>query len=150
NPFRFGLGRTRQLFGHVSAALEADEDITEDLWEELEETLISSDVGVTTTERLMKTLRERLAAEQLTRGSQLRNAVKEELAILLGAPEPLIFSDTSPISVYLVVGVNGVGKTTTIAKLANVLKREKHRVLLAAADTFRAAATEQIKTWGER
>ncbi|PWT78790.1 MAG: signal recognition particle-docking protein FtsY, partial [Chloroflexi bacterium] len=70
--------------------------------------------------------------------------------ILLGDPERLVFSQTSPISVYLVVGVNGVGKTTSIAKLANLLKRQKHRVMLAAGDTFRAAATEQIKAWGER
>jgi fused signal recognition particle receptor len=138
------------LFGRVNVALEADEEITDDLWDELEETLISGDVGVSATERLMKTLRERVEAEHLMRGSQLRDALKEELSLLLGDPEPLVFSDTSPISVYLVVGVNGVGKTTTIAKLANLLKRERHRVLLAAGDTFRAAATEQIKTWGER
>jgi fused signal recognition particle receptor len=149
NPFRIGLGRTRQLFGRVNAAMEAD-DITDDLWDELEETLITGDVGVATTERLMTALRERVATEHLTRGAQLRDALKEELSILLGDPEPLVFSDTSPISVYLVVGVNGVGKTTSIAKLANLLKRQKHRVLLAAGDTFRAAATEQIKTWGER
>ncbi len=149
NPFRIGLGRTRQLFGRVNQAMEADE-ITDDLWDELEETLISGDVGVSTTERLMIALHERVEAEQLTRGSQLRDALKEELAILLGDIDPLVFSDTSPISVFLVVGVNGVGKTTSIAKLANLLKRQKHRVLLAAGDTFRAAATEQIKTWGER
>ncbi len=149
NPFRLSLGRTRQLFGRVNEALQADE-ITDDLWDELEETLITSDVGVTTTERLLKTLRERVQVEELRRGSQLRNALKEELELLLGDPEPLVFSDTSPISMFLVVGVNGVGKTTSIAKLANVLKRQKHRVLLAAADTFRAAATEQIKLWGER
>jgi fused signal recognition particle receptor len=149
NPFRLGLGRTRQLFGRVNQAFEAD-DITDDLWDELEETLIAGDVGVITTERLMKTLRERVEAEHLERGAQLRDALKEELELLLGDPEPLVFSDTSPISVYLVVGVNGVGKTTSIAKLASLLKRQKHRVLLAAGDTFRAAATEQIKTWGER
>jgi fused signal recognition particle receptor len=150
NPFKFSLGRTRQLFGQMNAAFEEADDITEDLWDELEETLISSDVGVKTTEQLMATLRQRVQAEGLTRGSELRDALKEELELLLGDPEPLVFSDTSPISVYLVVGVNGVGKTTSIAKLANQLKRQKHRVLLAAGDTFRAAATEQIKTWGER
>jgi fused signal recognition particle receptor len=149
NPFKFGLGRTRQLFGRVNEALESDE-ISEELWDELEETLITGDVGIQTTDKLMQILHERVAAEQLTRGRQLRDALKEELEILLGDPEPLIFSETSPISVYLVVGVNGVGKTTTIAKLANLLKRQKHRVMLAAGDTFRAAATEQIKTWGER
>jgi fused signal recognition particle receptor len=149
NPFKFSLGRTRQIFGRVNEALEHD-DISEELWDELEETLIGGDVGVQTTEKLINTLRERAQAEGFTRGRQLRDALKEELEILLGDPEPLVFSESSPISVYLVVGVNGVGKTTSIAKLANQLKREKHRVMLAAGDTFRAAATEQIKTWGER
>jgi fused signal recognition particle receptor len=150
NPFKFSLGRTRQLFGQMNSVFEDAEEITDDLWDELEETLISSDVGVQTTERLMATLHERVQAEGLTRGRELRDALKDELELLLGDPEPLVFSDTSPISVYLIVGVNGVGKTTSIAKLANLLKKQKHRVLLAAGDTFRAAATEQIRTWGER
>ena len=150
NPFKFSLGRTRQLFGQMNAAFEQADDITDDLWDELEETLITSDVGVQTTERLMATLHERVQAEGLNRGAELRDALKEELELLLGDPEPLVFSDTSPISVYLVVGVNGVGKTTSIAKVANLLKKQKHRVLLAAGDTFRAAATEQLRTWGER
>ena len=149
NPFRLGLTRTRQLFGRVNEALEADE-ISEDFWDELEETLITGDVGVQTTDHLMETLRQRVEAEHLTTGAQVREALKDELLLLLGDPEPLIFSETSPISVYLVVGVNGVGKTTTIAKLGQLLKRQKHRVMLAAGDTFRAAATEQLKTWGER
>jgi fused signal recognition particle receptor len=149
NPFKLSLGRTRQLFGRVSESL-AHEDITDDLWDELEETLITGDVGVQTTERIMSILRERAAAEQMTHGAQLRAALKEELELLLGDGEPLIFSESSPITVLLFVGVNGVGKTTSIAKLANLLKREKHRVMLAAGDTFRAAAVEQLKTWGER
>lgn len=150
NPFKFSLGKTRQLFGQINTAFDEADDITEALWDELEETLITADVGVQTTESLMDTLRERVQAEGLKRGSELRDALKEELEILLGDPETLVFSDTSPISVYLVVGVNGVGKTTSIAKLANQLKKQKHRVLLAAGDTFRAAATEQLRTWGER
>lgn len=150
NPFRFSLGRTRQLFGQMSATLEDAEEISDDLWDELEEALLTSDVGVVVTNKLMATLRERVAAESMTRGSELRDALKEELEILLGDPEPLVFSDTSPISVYLVVGVNGVGKTTSIAKLGNLLKRQKHRVMLAAGDTFRAAAVEQLKMWGDR
>ncbi len=149
NPFKLSLGRTRQLFGRVSESL-AHEDISEDLWDELEETLITGDVGVQTTERVITILRERATAEQMTHGAQLRAALKEELELLLGDAEPLIFSDSSPITVLLFVGVNGVGKTTSIAKLANLLKRQKHRVMLAAGDTFRAAAVEQIKTWGER
>jgi len=149
NPFKLTLGRTRQLFGRVNESL-AHEEITEDLWDELEETLISSDVGVQTTERLTSILHERVTAEQMTRGSELRAALKEELELLLGEPEPLIFSESSPITVLLFVGVNGVGKTTSIAKLASLLKKQKHRVMLAAGDTFRAAAVEQLKTWGER
>jgi fused signal recognition particle receptor len=150
NPFKLSLGRTRQLFGRMNETLEAADDLTDELWDELEETLISSDVGVVTTERLLDTLRERVRVEGLVRGAQLRDALKEELTLMLGEPEPLVISDSSPITVLLVVGVNGVGKTTSIAKLANILKKQKHRVLLAAGDTFRAAATEQIKTWGER
>ena len=150
NPFKLSLGRTRQLFGRVNESLAHDEEISDDLWDELEETLISSDVGVQTTERLMSILHERAEAAQMTHGSQLRAALKEELELLLGDPEPLIFSETSPITVLLMVGVNGVGKTTSIAKLAHLLKRQKHRVMLAAGDTFRAAAVEQLKTWGDR
>ncbi|HEX9035768.1 MAG TPA: signal recognition particle-docking protein FtsY [Ktedonobacterales bacterium] len=149
NPFALSLGRTRQLFGRVNDSL-AHDPITDDLWDDLEETLISSDVGVETTERLMRVLRERVQAEGLTRGSDLRAALREELELLLGDPEPLVFSETSPITVILFVGVNGVGKTTSIAKVANLLKKQKRRVMLAAGDTFRAAAVEQIKTWGER
>lgn len=149
NPFKLSLGRTRQLFGRVNAALEVEE-ISDDLWDELEEAMITGDVGVQTTERLLALLHERVQAENLTSGAQLREALKEELTLLLGDPEPLVFSETSPISVFLVVGVNGVGKTTSIAKMANLLKRQKHRVMLAAGDTFRAAATEQLRTWGER
>ncbi len=149
NPFKLSLGRTRQLFGRVNDSL-AHDPITADLWDELEETLISSDVGVETTERLMTVLHERVEAERLTRGSELRGALKEELELLLGDPEPLVFSETSPITVLLFVGVNGVGKTTSIAKVANLLKKQKHHVMLAAGDTFRAAAVEQLKTWGER
>ena len=150
NPFKLSLGRTRQLFGRMGTTLAEADEITEDLWDELEETLITSDVGVQTTQRLLDTLHERVAAENLTRGSELREALKEELILLLGEPEPLVYSESSPITVILVVGVNGVGKTTSIAKLANLMKRQKHRVMLAAGDTFRAAATEQIKTWSER
>jgi fused signal recognition particle receptor len=149
NPFKLSLGRTRQLFGRVNDSL-AHDPITDDLWDELEETLISSDVGVETTERLMTALRERVEAERLTSGSELRGALKEELELLLGDPEPLVFSETSPITVLLFVGVNGVGKTTSIAKVGALLKKQKHHVMLAAGDTFRAAAVEQLKTWGER
>lgn len=146
NPIRMGLQRTRGLFGRMN--FNTDE-ITDELWDDLEETLLEADVGVQLTEKLLTTLRDRAKYEAMKRGGQVREALKEELQILLGEPEPLIFSDTSQITVLLVVGVNGVGKTTSIAKIANLLKRD-HRVMLAAADTFRAAAVEQLKTWGDR
>lgn len=149
NPFRLGLLKTRGLFGRMNSVFNQDE-ITDDLWEELEETLLTADVGVQLSEQLMKTLRDRAQFEKMKRGSEVREALKEELQILLGEPEPLIFSDTSAVTVLLVVGVNGVGKTTSIAKMANLLKRDNYRVMLAAGDTFRAAAIEQLKTWGDR
>ncbi len=149
NLFRLGLQRTRGLFSRVNSAFTADE-ITDDLWDELEESLLAADVGAQLTEKLMETLRQRAHYEKMKRGSEVREALKEELQILLGVPDPLIFSDTSDVTVYLVVGVNGVGKTTSIAKLGNLLKRDGHRVMLAAGDTFRAAAVEQLKTWGDR
>jgi fused signal recognition particle receptor len=148
NPFRLSLQRTRGLFSRINSTFNQDE-ISDDLWDELEETLLEADVGVQLTETLMTTLRDRARYEKMKRGSQVRDALKEELFILLGEPEPLIFSDTSPVTVILVVGVNGVGKTTSIAKMANLLKRN-HHVMLAAGDTFRAAATEQLVTWGDR
>jgi fused signal recognition particle receptor len=149
NLFRQGLQRTRGLFSRVNSAFSADE-ITDDLWDELEESLLAADVGAQLTEKLMETLRQRAHYEHMKRGSEVREALKEELQILLGVTDPLVFSDTSAVTVYLVVGVNGVGKTTSIAKLGNLLKRDGHRVMLAAGDTFRAAAVEQLKTWGDR
>ena len=148
NPFRTGLQRTRGLFSRMNSTLNQDV-ITDELWDELEETLLEADAGVQLTDKLIKTLRERVRFEQMKRGRDVREALKEELQILLGEPEPLVFSDSSPITVILVVGVNGVGKTTSIAKMANILKRH-HHVMLAAGDTFRAAATEQLKAWGDR
>ncbi len=149
NPFKLGLEKTRSLFGRMNTVFKTDE-ITEDLWDELEETLLSADVGAQLTDKLMSTLKDRANLEKMQRGSQVRSALKEELRVLLGPSEPLLFSDTSPITVILIVGVNGVGKTTSIAKLTYLLKNQGHRLLLAAGDTFRAAAIEQIKTWGDR
>src|SRR5258708_9402232 len=98
----------------------------------------------------MDHLRQRVAAENMRTGSQVQQALREELVALLGEPSPLRFSQQSPLTVILVIGVNGSGKTTTIAKLANRLTKEGHQVILAAADTFRAAAIDQLKVWGER
>ncbi|HEY7123180.1 MAG TPA: signal recognition particle-docking protein FtsY [Ktedonobacterales bacterium] len=149
NPFAKSLTRTRQMFGQVSEAFQRGK-IDDQLWDDLEETLITADVGVTVTERLIATLKERVAYAGLKDARDVRDALEEELLILLGDAAPLRFVEPGRLTVILVIGVNGVGKTTTIAKLTALLKKQGHRVLLAAGDTFRAAATEQLKIWGER
>ncbi len=150
NPFKNSLSRTRRLFGRISESFVKQTPITDDLWDELEEALLSADVGPSTTMWLIDRLRQRAAQEQMRNASQVQAALREELVKLLGKPAGLRFATTSPLTVILVIGVNGSGKTTSIAKLAYQLTREGHRVILAAADTFRAAAIDQLKVWGER
>ena len=150
NPFKNSLSRTRRLFGRISESFVKQTPITDDLWDELEEALLSADVGPSTTMWLIDRLRQRAAQEQMRNASQVQAALREELVKLLGKPAGLRFATTSPLTVILVIGVNGSGKTTSIAKLAYRLTREGHRVILAAADTFRAAAIDQLKVWGER
>jgi len=144
------LGRTRQLFSRIGNTVQQNDTITDSLWEELEESLLEADVGPRTTVWLIERLRQRAEEEHMRTGAQVQRALREELTILLGKPASLRFSKQSPLTVILVIGVNGSGKTTTIAKLAYRLTKEGHKVLLAAADTFRAAAIDQLKVWGER
>lgn len=150
NPFKNSLSRTRRLFGRISESFVKQTPITDDLWDELEEALLSADVGPSTTMWLIERLHQRETQEQMRNASQVQAALREELVKLLGKPAGLRFSTGSPLTVILVIGVNGSGKTTSIAKLAHRLTREHHRVILAAADTFRAAAIDQLKVWGER
>ena len=150
NPFKNSLSRTRRLFGRISESFVKQTPITDDLWDELEEALLGADVGPSTTMWLIDRLSKRAAQEQMRNASQVQGALREELVKLLGKPAGLRFSTTSPLTVILVIGVNGSGKTTSIAKLAYRLTREGHRVILAAGDTFRAAAIDQLKVWGER
>ena len=149
NPFKNSLSRTRKIFGRIGDSFRQN-DITDDLWDELEEGLIGADVGPSTSMWLMERLRQRATEEQMRTGNQVQQALREELVKLLGKPAPLQFSKQSPLTVILIIGVNGSGKTTSIAKMAYQLTREGHKVILAAADTFRAAAIEQLKVWGER
>jgi fused signal recognition particle receptor len=123
--------------------------IGREVWEELEELLISADVGVATTEKLVSAVRERAALEKLD-GSHVRSLLKEEMVKILAVPPREPAAAINPPEVMLVVGVNGSGKTTSIAKLAYIYKKEGKEVLLAAADTFRAAAIDQLKKQGER
>ncbi len=146
---RDGLARTRQAaFGRIAQLLGATE-ITEALWEDLEAALIQADVGVRVTMELIERLRERVRREGITRADSLRVLLKQELRAILGDPPPLNLG-RRPLEVVLVVGVNGSGKTTTVAKRAYQFQQQGRRVLLAAADTFRAAAGEQLEIWAER
>src|SRR5581483_909990 len=112
--------------------------ITDEMWDELEEALLLADVGPGTCDWLMTQLRERVNAEGMQTVQEVQRALREEMSALLGKASPLRFAKQSPLTVILVIGVNGSGKTTSIGKLARRLTDEGHRVTLAAADTFRA------------
>jgi fused signal recognition particle receptor len=148
---KLGLKRTKEgLVGRIDALVLGKKEIDADTLEELEEILITSDIGVKTTVELIRTLETRLGRNELKDGEALRAALKEEiLGRLLAHHRVLDMSGQHPF-VLLVIGVNGVGKTTTIGKLASRFSAEGAKVLLAAADTFRAAAAEQLEAWGER
>ncbi|NLX10036.1 MAG: signal recognition particle-docking protein FtsY [Chloroflexi bacterium] len=142
---RKGLSRTRQsFFGRIAQALGAT-DITEDTWDEVEALLIQADVGVPTTMMLV----DRLRHLGITRADKLTEALKDELRQLLIEPQPLNLSGRT-LSVVLIAGVNGSGKTTSIGKMAYRMRLNNRKVLIAAGDTFRAAAIDQLKLWGER
>jgi fused signal recognition particle receptor len=144
-----GLKRTRQsFFGRIAQALGATE-IGDETWDDVEALLIQADVGVATTTRLIERMRGRVAKEGITRQEQLIEALKEELLGLLREPTPLNLSGRR-LSVILIAGVNGSGKTTTIGKLAYRMRLNNRKVLIAAGDTFRAAAIDQLRLWGDR
>lgn len=145
-----GVKRSREAwFGKITHLFERG-SIGEEAWAELEELLISADVGVQTTEKLVERVKQRVRTDKLADASQVKSALKDEMVNLLSVPNLLCCSERSEESpqVILVVGVNGSGKTTSIAKLACSFTSQGQKVILAAADTFRAAAIEQIKYWG--
>jgi fused signal recognition particle receptor len=148
--FRDRLAKARGLLsGYVGSVISRGK-IDQETWDELEEALIRADVGVQPTTDLLDALRVRVDAEGLTDGEQLLEALKDELKQRLGGfDRSLHFADTAP-SVWLFVGVNGVGKTTTIGKLGKHEVEAGHQVVMAAGDTFRAAAGEQLGMWAER
>jgi fused signal recognition particle receptor len=144
------LAKTRQsFFGRIGALFQANE-ITEETWEELEALLIQADLGVDTALDLVERLKERVRTENIKRVEDVKLALKQELVALLAQPAPSMLDDPRSLTVVLVVGVNGSGKTTSIAKLARYYRQRGRRVVLAAGDTFRAAAIDQLKIWGDR
>jgi fused signal recognition particle receptor len=146
-----GLKRTKEgLVGRIDTLVLGRKEIDADTLEELEEILITSDIGVKTTVELIRTLESRLGRNELKDGEALRATLKEEILARLQAHHKVLDIAGHNPFVLLVIGVNGVGKTTTIGKLAARFSAGGANVLLAAADTFRAAAAEQLEAWGER
>ncbi len=149
-----GLEKTREEFSNKLVNLsKSHKQITEEYFEELENILIMADIGINTVMEFLDQLRSRVKKEKITNSEDLKEIIVDELFIIYVNNESLTdkmnMSENGP-TVILVVGVNGVGKTTTIAKLANKYKQENKKVLLIAGDTFRAGATEQLKVWAER
>jgi fused signal recognition particle receptor len=147
---REALTRTRQTaFGRMATLL-GQTEINDELWDDLEALLIQADVGVETTTDILDRAREEVKKRGLTRADQLRDVLKTELRAMLVTPEPIDWLEASELRVVLIVGTNGSGKTTSIAKLAAYLKGQGRSVMLAAADTFRAAAGDQLEIWAQR
>jgi fused signal recognition particle receptor len=146
-----GVQKTRAgLVTALEDALQGKKEIDADLLDELEYTLISADIGVATTSEILESIRQRVERHQLADAAELKGLIRERLLDILQASERAPARVAEPPAVVLVVGVNGAGKTTTIGKLAHRFKNEQRSVLLCAADTFRAAAIEQLEVWGER
>lgn len=146
---REGLSKTKNaIFGKIDALLKHFVRVDEDLLDELEELLITSDVGVAATEEILDRLREEIKEGRLKEPEQIKGVLRDILEELIGEGEPLKL-DTTP-SVILVIGVNGAGKTTSIGKISNRLRKAHKKVVVAAADTFRAAAIDQLAVWCDR
>jgi fused signal recognition particle receptor len=150
--FRQGLARTREgLTTRLGELLSGSKALDQEFYDDLEEILLQADVGVATTEKILARLKERVRAERLSEPAAAREALEEVIRGLLPAgAEGLVGRRPDGPAVIMVVGVNGTGKTTTLGKLANLLHGEGNRVILGAADTFRAAATEQLEIWAQR
>lgn len=145
-----GLGKTRDSFNEkINNVFSNFRKVDEELLEELEEILIMSDIGVDTSLKIVSNLRDKIKKEKIEDEQEVKNALKEEMKRILDEPDKTLKIDSKP-SVILVVGVNGVGKTTTIGKISNRLRKDGKEVVIAAADTFRAAAVEQLEIWANR
>ena len=145
-----GLTKTKESINDkINNVFSNFRKVDEELLEELEEALVMSDIGMETSVKIIDNLRERVKKEKLEESEQVKEALREEIEKILEAPDNSLKLDTKP-SVILVIGVNGVGKTTSIGKMAARLARDGKKVVVAAADTFRAAAVEQLEVWDKR
>ena len=145
-----GLNKTKESFNEkINNVFSNFRKVDEELLEELEEALIMADIGVDTSVEIISNLRERIKKEKIEDEEDVKNALREEMKKILDMPNKELKLNTKP-SVILVVGVNGVGKTTSIGKIANRLAKDGKKVVVAAADTFRAAAVEQLEIWAKR
>jgi fused signal recognition particle receptor len=150
NKLKNGLKKTRDnITKRIDGLLVSFGKIDEELFEELEEILITSDIGVETSLRIIEELKLKVQKEKITDAIQVKSILKEELVNILGEEKPIMKLDTKP-SVIVVLGVNGAGKTTSIGKICHILKQQGKRVMVAAADTFRAAAIDQLEIWAKR
>lgn len=149
SKWKEGLEKTRKAaFGRIATLFGAT-DIGDETWDELESILVQSDIGIETTEEVIQTLRKRVTQEGITKSAELQQCLRDELINRLDPPSAVDLNTFKP-AVVLLVGVNGSGKTTTAAKLGKQFSSQGRKVLLAAADTFRAAAVDQLQVWGER
>ena len=149
NKIKEGLKKTRDaVVGQIDSMLKSFTKIDDELFEELEELLVMGDVGVPTAERICEELKKKVKKEGIKNPNEIHRLLEETVADMLRGGEELDISTTP--SIILVIGVNGVGKTTTIGKLANNLTKQGKKVILAAGDTFRAAAIEQLEIWADR
>ena len=145
-----GLAKTKDAFvGKINNLFRAFAKVDEELLEELEEILISADIGVEVTEQIIDDLREKIKDDHITDPEETKKILFDMLKDMIGDGESIAENDGA-MTVILVIGVNGVGKTTSIAKIANVMKKRGKKVVLAAADTFRAAAIDQLCVWADR
>ncbi len=144
-----GLAKTKNaVFGQINEVVKNFRKVDEEFLEELEEIMICADMGASTTEKILDELRDRIKTDNIKNAEDVKDVLGEILRAQVGEGEPLNL-ETSP-SVILVIGVNGVGKTTSIGKIANNLRKDGRKVIVAAADTFRAAAIEQLAIWCDR